>query len=626
MLMLTGDTLQLSMANDGTGVVLEDLRSGTRWCLDESTRLASREISRAEWGLYAAEAVAQPASRVAPLGGGRAEMQGDDTILVAYDGVTLRWVMAPDRLRVIAEAGDGISSLTLPGTFRPAGETFLSAVPNCQGVLHTGKGPAFFRTLHTYGHSMGYTMPMFGQLAARGGLLTICESDDEVMLHWEKTAAGEVRLMWLALPSFQRLAYPREVVLMATAPALTDLCKTFRRYEIEHGRFKSWREKVAERPQLEQLFGAAIVFLGYMQDPELDYAESFRKLKAAGIDRAYVYPVYCDSTLSIKFDLGMQSIDVRRHVPLLHELGYLAGSFIYLMDGPAGEGDNPFHDQLLDQAGNPVLFWQMRELKWYILSNEARRRWMHHFLDREHAGLDGMHYDVLCCTWYNEDYHPAHTTDARADAENRRHMLEYAGRDNGLLVSSEGFKGRMTPYYDLGNTKYQHALGGEEYCVVPMTMLVYHDSAYQTWWEVDNYNNPEHRAQGERGFSRRYWMGGGYPQLQSAMDALMGTPPDIFPFGLMYAFVPHNQPDVYPYRIRFEDPRVQEAIACAKPVMALHARIGMLELVEHILHTPDGAVQETVFADGTRVIANFANVAVEVPGVGVLQPESWVER
>ncbi len=432
--------------------------------------------------------------------------------------------------------------------------------------------------------------------------------------------------MWLALPSFSRLAYPREVVFMPTGPTLTELCKTFRRYEIAHDRFKTWKEKVAERPQLEKLFGAAIVFLGYMQDPELDYAASFRKLKAAGIERAFVYPVYCDSTLSIEFDLDMKSIDVREQVPLLHELGYLAGSFIYLTDGPPCDGDDPFRDHLFDASGNPVLFWQMRELKWYILANEARQRWMHHFLDHEHAGLDGMHYDVLCCTCPNEDYHPAHTAGARADAESRRRMLEYASREKGLLVSSEGFRGRMTPYYDLGNTKYAHVLGGEEYCVVPMTMLVYHDCAYQTWWEVDNYNNPEHRAQGERGFSRRYWAGGGFPQLQAAIDALMGTPPDIFPFGLQYAFVPHNEPELYKYRMRFEDPRVQEAIACAKPVMALNARIGMLEMTEHRLHTPDGAVQETVFADGTRVIANFANVALEAPGVGLLAPESWMVR
>jgi hypothetical protein len=58
--------------------------------------------------------------------------------------------------------------------------------------------------------------------------------------------------------------------------------------------------------------------------------------------------------------------------------------------------------------------------------------------------------------------------------------------------------------------------------------------------------------------------------------------------------------------------------------MRLNARVGMLEMTGHTLHTPDGAVQESIFADGTRVIANFANVPLEAPGGGLLDAESWV--
>jgi hypothetical protein len=68
---------------------------------------------------------------------------------------------------------------------------------------------------------------------------------------------------------------------------------------------------------------------------------------------------------------------------------------------------------------------------------------------------------------------------------------------------------------------------------------------------------------------------------------------------------------------------VREAVERAKPVMALHEQVGKLEMTEHRLVTPDGAVQETVFADGTRVVANFANVSLEGPRGAVLPPESW---
>ena len=106
------------------------------------------------------------------------------------------------------------------------------------------------------------------------------------------------------------------------------------------------------------------------------------------------------------------------------------------------------------------------------------------------------------------------------------------------------------------------------------------------------------------------------------MDALMGTPPDIFPFGTMWNLVPHSK-QLYFYRYRMEDHCVQEAIACARPVMTLNERVGKLEMVEHRLLTPEGALQETVFADGTRVVANFANVPLDTPDAGLLPAESW---
>ena len=194
------------------------------------------------------------------------------------------------------------------------------------------------------------------------------------------------------------------------------------------------------------------------------------------------------------------------------------------------------------------------------------------------------------------------------------------------MISSEGFYDRMTPHYDLCNSKYPFALGGDEYCVVPMTMLCYHDSAYHTWWEVDNYNNPHHRSQWGRGYKERYAFAGGLPRLQACMDALMGTPPDLYPFGRQYNYIPNNHPDFYFYRYTIDDPEVRTAIEYAKPVLKLNARIAKQELVEHHLHHPDGGVQETVFADGTRVIVNFSNVPLEAPGVGVLPAESWVTR
>lgn len=623
------DSIELTISADGMDVTLEDRRRGKRWMLDPSTRLAASGIERYRFPAYAHGAAPTADGALGTLGPGRVTRLGETTLHCLHDTpagtVSLRWDLLDDGVRVtcVNEGSHPASAVTLPGTFRPEADSgFLAAVPNCQGILHTGKGPAFYSPLFSFGHGSSCTMPMFGQIAGKAGLLTITLDEDDASLHWEKTTDGQIKLMWLQHPSLQQLRYDRQTLLKPVDGDVTSICKAYRRHIQSAGRFKSWDEKIAERPVLEKLFGSALVFIGYLHDDKLDYADSFRRLKAMGIDKAMVYPTYCNTTMSIEQGLGVRMIDIRQHQPVLDELGYLSGSFIYIMDGPAGDATDPNRDLMLDPNGKPMLAWKMKELEWYQFGTDARLAWARRMIDNDHAGLSMVHFDVATTRRLHEDYHPGHTCSAGDDRTNRQAMLKHA-TSKGLIVSSEGFWGRMTSEYDIGNTKYPFALGGEAYCVVPMTMLVYHDSAIHTWWEVDNYNNPHHQTQGGRGWRDQYAFGGGRPRQQAAMDALLGAPPDIFPFGLQYNFVPENNPQIYTYRFHLGKTSVQQAIAAAIPVMKLHERIGRLEMAEHHLHHPQGAVQQTVFADGTSVMVNFANVVMDAPGVGPMQPESW---
>lgn len=616
MLELSGDAVRLAMAEDGTGVAITDLVRGETWKLDESTRRAARGVARFDEKAWREGAAA-------PLGPGEARREGPGSIRAVHRGpagvVSLLWTVERDRVRVVAAPGPGegaVTALSLPGTFRPAGD-FRSAVPLGQGVLHSGGGPPFHRALTGSGHGGGYTLAMFGQIAARGALAVIAGTDADASLNWEKTGGGKVNLAWVQHPSMGVLSYPRAAVIVPAAADLTSVCKAYRRYEAERGRLKLWNEKLAERPALDRLFGAAIVFVGYVHDRELDYAASFRRLKEMGIDRAYVLPVLMASTVDLGQVMGGPPTDLRALVPLIRELGWLAGSFIYLTDGAEEEGG-----LRLDAGGNPILAWQIGDRKWHRFSPARRAEWARRFLDGDLKGLDAVHYDVLTCVRFQEDHAASSPTDARGDEAAMRGLLAETAR-RGMIVSSEGFLDRMTPHYDIGSVKFAHGFVEGEYCVVPMTMLVYHDSAIHTWWEVDNYNNPEHRTQFGRGQASRLMWGGGFPRLQAAMDALMGCPPDIFPFGAQYNYVPHAHPRTYLYRPSLDSAEVRDAIEAAKPVMALHRRIGKLEMTGHRLLTPDGAVQETSFADGTRVAANFANVSLPGPSGLVLPSESW---
>ena len=74
-------------------------------------------------------------------------------------------------------------------------------------------------------------------------------------------------------------------------------------------------------------------------------------------------------------------------------------------------------------------------------------------------------------------------------------------------MTSEGFWGRMTPYYDMGSTKFQHMICRDEYYNVPLTMLVYHDSCFHNWWEFHNYNNPVFRAHFGESWKDQFYFG-----------------------------------------------------------------------------------------------------------------------
>jgi len=61
-------------------------------------------------------------------------------------------------------------------------------------------------------------------------------------------------------------------------------------------------------------------------------------------------------------------------------------------------------------------------------------------------------------------------------------------------------------------------------------------------------------------------------------------------------------------------------------VLKLNKRTAKLEMKELNILKPDGSLQESIFADGIKVAANFANVPQEVKGAGLLEPESWREE
>jgi hypothetical protein len=411
---------------------------------------------------------------------------------------------------------------------------------------------------------------------------------------------------------------------------------------IQQGRFKSWDEKIAERPALERLFGALMCFTGYCQD-DVDYVAGCKKLKDYGFERALLYPARFNIYTPDIHMGGVPAINLSREVVAdIKGLGYDFAPWSWLNEAlDVGDGSiRRFFRKNADGSSMPN--WAIDDQQWYWVCYSFIEEYQRQALQTSIPDMTWDHFDVLACVPPMECYaldHPKHAGRLLSRSEDREWVRKAFRADQamGWMVSSESFNDGYSLELDLGSVKAWPQYGPWPFWPIPLTMLVYHDSLIHSWWEVHNYNNPWHgRTSMLEGL---FEYGGGRPKLMAALDALMGCPPDVFPFGAQYCYNGRGK-ETFLYKNRFEDPEVQMALREALPVARLHRRTGKQELVHFKILSEDGYVQETAFADGTRVVANFSrNFTGEAPGIDhkrvnppasgrvkgieTLAPESW---
>jgi hypothetical protein len=288
-----------------------------------------------------------------------------------------------------------------------------------------------------------------------------------------------------------------------------------------------------------------------------------------------------------------------------------------------------------DPQDEAIPHWAIDAQQWYLVCYSFLEETQRQALEGSIADMTWDHFDVLACVPPMECYaadHPAHPGRPALRGEDRAWVRQafLADRAAGRIVSSENFNDAYSVELDLGSVKAWPQYGPWPFWPVPLTMLVYHDSLIHSWWEIHNYNNPWHGRTAMTGGLFEY--GGGRARLMAAMDALLGCPPDVFPFGAQYSYTGQGK-ETFLYHFRFEDPAVQAALQAALPVVKLHRRTGKQEMVHFKILSENGYVQETAFADGTRVVANFSQDFVgtipgldpgAAPAIRRLGPESWM--
>ena len=620
MLTIHNDQIALYCQADGRGLVLTDIQRGTSWAQDEQTIVYS--VKQEEGG----------PSKLLQLEPVRAEITGEQTLQLTWkagkEHITYEYRLLPDYVEVqVGNSGlsDRIQTFSLPGSFVPRGENLQLVLPIMQGMLWKGKGDPFEWRLPENGHG-GFVMPLTGYLGESGGLLATIETQDDATLWVGKDKRNRYWANYLQTASLGSIRYSRTARIYVTNADYVSIAKTYRNKVISQGRFKNWEEKIAERPALERLFGTLMCFIGYCQD-DLDYASECGKLKQFGFDKALVYPARFNTYHRDLLMGGLPAIDLsREQVAGIVALGYDVAPWSWINESLDDGTDSIRKRYRLSAGGSYIPSWKIDEQQWNQICTASMADYVREVNEEQFADMTWDHFDVITCATNGECHaldHPKHLGRPLSKSEDREFIRELllAGQADGRAVSSEGFNDAYSTIYDLGSVKALPMFNHWPFWPIPLTSLVYHDSMIHSWWEVHSYNN--HRF-GRVKPNAPYEYGGGRPRIQAAMDALYGSPPDVFPFGSQYMWTGKGN-ETFAYKFRFEDADVQHALREALPVAKLHEKIGKLEMISHRFLSEDGNVQETIFSDGTRIVANFSGEQRGgIPGIDPLQAESWI--
>jgi hypothetical protein len=465
-------------------------------------------------------------------------------------------------------------------------------------------------------------MPWIGvcDLAGGSGYMIVAETSDDgyVVCHSQVSKGPDFaapQVVWT--PSKGGLAYPRRFFYhFAARGGYVALAKRYRAYAAEHGLLVTLAEKCKRNPNLRRLFGAPDVW----GDASLAFA---RQAKAAGVDKMLIHGTSPPAEMKAVNDLGYLTSEYDNYTDVLPI--------------PRGGSADSSHDRIpehvvLQADGKRMPAWLTFDKQQQYMKRcpalwvETARQVVPAIL-KTHPFL-GRFVDVTTAEDLYECYDPNHPLNK---AQKRRcgEDLLACIRSQGLVVGGEHgiwwgvprqdyVEGMMSGgYYSWPaghlirpKTKadqFRDPWGGrsgrwEDYerwgighqARVPLWELVFHDCIVTTW----------------------YW--------GDASDFLLQAAPEITPkkdaFNILYGTIPllwagregswHTARPVF--------------LRTYRNTCKLHEAVAGAEMLGHRWLTPDRAVQQTQFSDGTEVVVNFGGqpFAVDLKGKHYLLPQN----
>ncbi len=506
------------------------------------------------------------------------------------------------------------SGLSFPPPFAGDPGDYL-VVPMNEGISYPVDDASIppMRLIAYGGH--GICMAFFGVTDGAKGQMAIIETPDDASIRIDRVS-GHLAIFPQWDPQLGRFGYTRRLrYVFFDKGGHVAMAKRYRQYARQIGRFKTLAQKRDDNPNVDRLIGAVNVWCW-----DHDAVEIVKEMQTAGITRILWSNAQSPDNLKSLNAFGVLTSRYDIFQDVMAPTNFPRLRWIH----PDWTTNAWPKDIILDRRGNWIKGWGVEARDGSLVPCGVLCDRFGPLFARERIPADLTSHPYLCrfidtttAAPWNECYSPDHPMTRTESRQWKMELLRYISQEKKLVTGSETghdaavpfvhyFEGMLSlgPYRvpDAGRrmseirtnvpepvAKFQL---GQKYRL-PLWELVYHDCVVAHWYWGD-YNNK-------------------LPSLWDKRDL----------FNVLYGVPPMFMFDRQLWN--HEKPRFVRSYETTCP---LARRVGYEEMTDHRFLTRDRNVQQTSFADGTRVIVNFgdhsfplaAGKAVEAMGFLITGP------
>jgi hypothetical protein len=461
---------------------------------------------------------------------------------------------------------------------------------------------------------MNFTMPWVGVVDVNTGQGYAVVADTPFDAQVKLTRYNGLRAPWIAWnPEKERFGYTRSLTYHFTANGgYVALAKAYRAHAQSEGLVVPLTEKALTRTNITKLYGAPFLWDFYAN-------LSAPTLRALGVAKAFQHVERWD---------GLGATDAKRNAA--NALGFLTEEYDYYTGGPVDGGSQTYQNyhihtnQCVRTVTGDIHYVGGNESSWGARCSEffrpvgqgiipqrlAADPQSGRYIDQMTQNIDGHNlgprggggaaWECFSAT------HPKTRTQWVADVVN---FYRYLAQDLKLITGAELGKFYQVPY-----TEMFHGIGSwfwpwpdvgfpaargdntnewtayDNWAInparrVPLWQLVFHDCSVGSWYPWDG-NDVCHRFDGH------------YQDQKDAMSVLYGTP-------AMFLVTGTSSSGSGSQFFNTGFGQRQRWLQSYRNTCKIHEAIAPQEMTAHKFLTTDRLVQQTEWADGTKIVANF---------------------